>query len=68
MITNSEEANKYYQLVNQFIDEYTDTHKIKPSRLGNYLKNNQKLVRFMERRMALWIFLFAMPLLMLKHR
>jgi len=50
MITNSEEANKYYQLVNQYIDEYTETHKIKPSKLGNYLKNNQKLVRFIERK------------------
>ena len=50
MITNSEEANKYYQLVNQYIDEYTETHKIKPSKLSNYLKNNQKLVRFMERK------------------
>ena len=50
MIRNSEDANKYYQLINQYIDEYTDTHKIKPSKLGNYLKNNQKLFRFIERK------------------
>jgi hypothetical protein len=34
MIRNSEDANKYYQLVNQYIDEYTDTHKIRPVNLG----------------------------------
>lgn len=49
MITNSEEANKYYQLVNQYIDNYTEKHKIKASNLGKYLKNNSKLVRFIER-------------------
>ena len=50
MITNSEEANKYYQVINQFIDEYTEKHKIKPSSLGKYLKNNAKLSKFMERK------------------
>jgi hypothetical protein len=50
MITNSEEANKYYQIINQFIDEYTEKHKIKPSSLGKYLKNNAKLSKFMERK------------------
>ena len=50
MISNSEEANMYYQLVNQYIDEYTETHKIKPANVGKYLKNNSKLVRFMERK------------------
>jgi len=50
MITNSEEANKYYQVINQFIDEYTERHKIKPTSLGKYLKNNDKLAKFMERK------------------
>lgn len=50
MITNSEEANKYYQIINQYIDEYTETHKIKPSNIGKYLKNNQRLVKFVERK------------------
>jgi hypothetical protein len=50
MITNSEEANKYYQIINQYIDEYTDTHKIKPINLGKYLKNNQRLIQFVERK------------------
>lgn len=50
MIRNSEDANKYYQLVNQYIDEYTDTHKIRPVNLGRYLKNNDKLKNFLERK------------------
>jgi hypothetical protein len=49
MIKNTEDANRYYQLVNQFIDEYVETHKIQPSRLSRYLKNNSKLKRFLER-------------------
>lgn len=50
MINNSEEANKYYHLVNQYIDDYTEKHHIKASRLGKYLRNNQKLIRFVEKR------------------
>ena len=50
MIKSSEDANKYYQLVNQFIDEYVENHKIQPSRLSRYLKNNDKLKRFLERK------------------
>jgi hypothetical protein len=50
MIKSSEDANKYYQLVNQYIDEYTDTHKIRPVNLGRYLKNNDKLKNFLERK------------------
>ena len=50
MIRNSEDANKYYQLVNQYIDEYTDTHKIRPVNLGRYLKNSDKLKNFLERK------------------
>lgn len=50
MIKNSEDANKYYQLVNQYIDEYTNTHKIDPSQLSRYFKNPQKLSKFIERK------------------
>lgn len=50
MIENSEEANKYYQLVNEFIDDYIDSHKIRPSKLGKYLRNNNKLKNFLERK------------------
>ena len=49
MITNSEEANKYYQLINQYIDDYTEKWKIKPSNLGKYLLKNNKLIKFLER-------------------
>lgn len=50
MIKNSEDANKYYKLVNTYIDEYTEKHKIKAVNLGKYLKNNVKLINFMERK------------------
>jgi len=51
MIQNTEDANKYYQLVNQYIDEYVDKWKIKPTNLKNYLLGNKsKLVNFLERK------------------
>ena len=50
MIKNSEDANKYYQIVNQYIDEYTDNHKIRPVNLGKYLKNSDKLKNILERK------------------
>ena len=51
MIKNSEDANKYYQLVNQYIDEYVDKWKIQPTNLKNYLLGNKsKLVNFLERK------------------
>lgn len=50
MINSSEEANRYYQMVNQFIDEYVENHKIQPSRLNKYLQNSSKLKRFLERK------------------
>lgn len=37
-ITNSEEANKYYKLVNELIDQYIQKWKIKPTSLKSYLK------------------------------
>jgi hypothetical protein len=51
MIKNTEDANKYYQLVNQYIDEYVDKWKIKPTNLKNYLLGNKsRLVNFLERK------------------
>jgi hypothetical protein len=51
MIKSSEDANKYYQLVNQYIDEYVDQWKIKPTNLKNYLLGNKsRLVKFLERK------------------
>jgi hypothetical protein len=42
MITNREEANKYYKLINELVDEYIDKWKIRPSRLKKYLKPGSK--------------------------
>lgn len=37
-INNREDANKYYQLINELVDDYIDKWKIRPSKLGSYLK------------------------------
>lgn len=37
-INTREDANKYYQLINELVDEYIDKWKIRPSRLGKYLR------------------------------
>ena len=37
-INNREEANRYYQLVNELVDDYIDKWKIRPSNLKRYLK------------------------------
>jgi hypothetical protein len=51
MIKSSEDANKYYQLVNEYVDEYVEKWKIKPTNLKNYLLGNKtRLIRFLERR------------------
>jgi hypothetical protein len=51
MIKSSEDLNNYYNLVNQYIDEYVDNWKIKPNNLKNYLLGNKsRLVKFLEKR------------------
>jgi len=51
MIKNSDDANKYYQLINQYIDEYVENWNIKPNNLKNYLLGNKSnLLKFLERR------------------
>jgi len=45
-----DDLNKYYQLINEYIDDYTEKHKINPSRLGKYLLNNEKLINFLKRK------------------
>lgn len=50
MINNSEDANKYYKLINGYIDEYVENHKISPLKLKKYLKNNQKMISFLKRK------------------
>jgi len=46
-IDNTHDANKYYKLVNDFIDKYIVDWKIRPSRLASYLKNSEKFEKFL---------------------
>jgi hypothetical protein len=49
-INNREDANKYYKIVNELIDNYIETWKIRPSSLKRYLKpGSKKLKNFIER-------------------
>ena len=49
-ISNREDANKYYQLINGLVDDYIDVHKIRPSKLSAYLKpGGQRFNKFLER-------------------
>jgi len=49
-IKNREDANKYYNQVNKSIDEYIEVKKIRPSKLGGYLKPGSKNAkRFLKR-------------------
>ena len=47
-ISNREDGNQYYEMVNKCIDEYID-HKIKPSNLRNYFRNTSKLESFIKK-------------------
>lgn len=50
MINNREDANKYYQLVNELVDDYIDKWKIRPSNLKRYLKpGSERFNKFLER-------------------
>ncbi len=49
MIKNSEEANKYYKLVNEYIDKYLEDWKIDPTNLKKYL-DKKRLARFIEKK------------------
>lgn len=49
-ITNREEANKYYQLINGLVDEYVESHKIRPSKLRTYFKpNGERFQKFLKK-------------------
>lgn len=37
-INSREDVNKYYQLINELVDDYIDKWKIRPSKLGKYLR------------------------------
>lgn len=50
MINTREDANKYYQLVNELVDSYLDKWKIRPSNLKKYLKpGGDRFNKFLER-------------------
>lgn len=47
-INNSEDLNKYYRIINELVDNYVEKHKIKPSRLINYLSpGSDKFKKFL---------------------
>jgi len=49
-ISNREDANKYYQLINGLVDEYVESHKIRPSKLRTYLKpNGERFQKFLKK-------------------
>ena len=48
-ISNTEESNQYYKLVNDYIDEYIKEWKIKPSKLKQYFSNSTKMGSFLRK-------------------
>lgn len=48
-IANTEENNKYYQMVNEFVDEYINKWKINPSNLRKYFGNPERVNSFLKR-------------------
>ena len=49
-INNREDANKYYQMINELVDDYIDKWKIRPSSLKRYLQpGSERFNRFLER-------------------
>jgi hypothetical protein len=49
-ISNREDVNKYYQIINELLDEYTEQHKIRPSNLKRYLQpGSERFSRFLEK-------------------
>ena len=49
-INNREDANRYYQQINELIDDYMDKWKIRPSNLKRYLQpGSERFNRFLHR-------------------
>jgi hypothetical protein len=49
-INNREDANKYYQQINELIDDYMDKWKIRPSNLKRYLQpGSERFNKFLHR-------------------
>ena len=50
MISNREDANRYYQMINGLVDDYLDKWKIRPSNLKRYLQpGSERFNKFLER-------------------
>lgn len=50
MISNSEDLNKYYNIINGLVDNYVESNKIKPSSLLNYLTpGSERFRKFLTR-------------------
>ena len=49
-IRNSDDANRYYQLLNELVDEYMEKGKIRPSNLRRYLEpGSERFKKFLIR-------------------
>jgi hypothetical protein len=49
-INSREDVNKYYQILNELVDEYTENNKIRPSNLKRYLQpGSERFNRFLEK-------------------
>lgn len=49
-INSREDANRYYQIINELVDDYIDKWKIRPSNLKRYLKpGSERFNKFLER-------------------
>lgn len=49
-INNREDANRYYQVLNDLVDDYLDKWKIRPSSLKRYLQpGSERFNKFLER-------------------
>ena len=49
-INNREDANKYYQQINELIDDYMDKWKVRPSNLKRYLQpGSERFNKFLHR-------------------
>lgn len=50
IINNREDANRYYKIINDLVDDYVDKWKIMPSKLKKYLKpGSQRFKNFLDR-------------------
>lgn len=48
-MNNSEDVNKYYKLINEYIDDYLSNWKINPKKLKKYLNTN-RINNFLEKK------------------